>query len=308
MKVSCSKTEYMCVNEREGSETVRLQGEEVKKVQEFKYLESTVQSNGEWAKEFSSLEELSEHQEISRIVALLTQKALEWAQVMGARPNVPEIEGCSPVNFFGVFCFLPSSVVNRQQQQAAFFLLSDALMSLVTQVSEATHGVRVQKEELRQVEPGDYVYVKVFKRKHWSQPRREGPFKLPSHMTWGKPGQSLPKKRPSQYVGAAEVGQEAQGQSEHRCNLFTLQEKTREQYGAWHLQGSGASKFDEIIATGRPFARMDQDAKESIVCKAYVASTEIRVQDFEDPEGLPIEFLFFARTCCVLVRAQTIGG
>ncbi|KAK3557179.1 hypothetical protein QTP70_024693 [Hemibagrus guttatus] len=51
MKVSRSKTEYMCVNEREGSETVRLQGEEVKKVQEFKYLGSTVQSNGECAKE-----------------------------------------------------------------------------------------------------------------------------------------------------------------------------------------------------------------------------------------------------------------
>ncbi|KAK3532300.1 hypothetical protein QTP86_016064, partial [Hemibagrus guttatus] len=51
MKVSHSKTEYMCVNEREGSGTVRLQGEEVKKVQEFKYLGSTVQSNGECAKE-----------------------------------------------------------------------------------------------------------------------------------------------------------------------------------------------------------------------------------------------------------------
>ncbi|KAK3506345.1 hypothetical protein QTP70_005034 [Hemibagrus guttatus] len=32
MKVSRSKTEYICVNEREGSGTVRLQGEEVKKV------------------------------------------------------------------------------------------------------------------------------------------------------------------------------------------------------------------------------------------------------------------------------------
>ncbi|KAK3543296.1 hypothetical protein QTP70_014041 [Hemibagrus guttatus] len=51
MKVSRSKTEYMCVNEREGSGTVSLQGEEVKKVQEFKYLGSTVQSNGECAKE-----------------------------------------------------------------------------------------------------------------------------------------------------------------------------------------------------------------------------------------------------------------
>ncbi|KAK3548924.1 hypothetical protein QTP70_021691 [Hemibagrus guttatus] len=51
MKVSGSKTEYMCVNEREGSGTVRLQGEEVKKVQEFKCLGSTVQSNGECGKE-----------------------------------------------------------------------------------------------------------------------------------------------------------------------------------------------------------------------------------------------------------------
>ncbi|MCJ8736398.1 hypothetical protein PDJAM_G00257470 [Pangasius djambal] len=51
MKVSRSKTEYMCVNEREGSGTVRLQGEEAKKVQEFKYLGSTVQSNGECGKE-----------------------------------------------------------------------------------------------------------------------------------------------------------------------------------------------------------------------------------------------------------------
>ncbi|KAK3508727.1 hypothetical protein QTP70_004272 [Hemibagrus guttatus] len=51
MKVSHSKTEYMCVNEREGSGTVRLQGEEVQKVQEFKYLGSTVQSNGECGKE-----------------------------------------------------------------------------------------------------------------------------------------------------------------------------------------------------------------------------------------------------------------
>ncbi|KAK3518215.1 hypothetical protein QTP70_033908 [Hemibagrus guttatus] len=55
MKVSRSKTEYMCVNEREGSGTVRLQGEEVKKVQEFKYLGSTVQSNGECGKEVKKL-------------------------------------------------------------------------------------------------------------------------------------------------------------------------------------------------------------------------------------------------------------
>ena len=51
MKVSRSKTEYMCVNERDPSGTVRLQGAEVKKVQDFKYLGSTVQSNGECGKE-----------------------------------------------------------------------------------------------------------------------------------------------------------------------------------------------------------------------------------------------------------------
>ncbi|KAF7708178.1 hypothetical protein HF521_017235, partial [Silurus meridionalis] len=36
MKVSRSKTEYMCVNEREGSGGVRWQGEEVEKVEEFR--------------------------------------------------------------------------------------------------------------------------------------------------------------------------------------------------------------------------------------------------------------------------------
>ncbi|KAK3546639.1 hypothetical protein QTP70_031433, partial [Hemibagrus guttatus] len=49
--IKVSRSKYMCVNEREGSGTVRLQGEEVKKVQEFKYLGSTVQSNGECGKE-----------------------------------------------------------------------------------------------------------------------------------------------------------------------------------------------------------------------------------------------------------------
>ena len=47
MKVSRSKREYMCVNEKGDSGTVRLQGTEVVKVDEFKYLGSTVQSNGD---------------------------------------------------------------------------------------------------------------------------------------------------------------------------------------------------------------------------------------------------------------------
>ena len=46
MKVSRSKTEYMCVNERGDGEMVLLQGFEVPKVKEFSYLGSTVQYNG----------------------------------------------------------------------------------------------------------------------------------------------------------------------------------------------------------------------------------------------------------------------
>ena len=37
----------MCVNEREGGGMVQMQGVEVGKVDGFKYLGSTVQSNGE---------------------------------------------------------------------------------------------------------------------------------------------------------------------------------------------------------------------------------------------------------------------
>ena len=47
MKVNRRKTEYMCVNERQVKGTVKMQGEEVAKVEDFKYLGSTVQSNGE---------------------------------------------------------------------------------------------------------------------------------------------------------------------------------------------------------------------------------------------------------------------
>ena len=46
MKVSRSKTQYMCVNERGDGETVLLQGVEIQKVKEFRYLESTVQCIG----------------------------------------------------------------------------------------------------------------------------------------------------------------------------------------------------------------------------------------------------------------------
>ena len=53
MKVKRRKTEYMCVNERQdnGNGTVTMQVAEVAKVEDFKYLGSTVQSNGECGRE-----------------------------------------------------------------------------------------------------------------------------------------------------------------------------------------------------------------------------------------------------------------
>ena len=37
MKVNSRKTECMCVNERQDNGTVKMQGEEVAKVEDFKY-------------------------------------------------------------------------------------------------------------------------------------------------------------------------------------------------------------------------------------------------------------------------------
>ena len=53
MKVNSRKKEYMCVNEGQdnGSSTVKMQGEEVAKVEDLKYLGSSVQSNGECGRE-----------------------------------------------------------------------------------------------------------------------------------------------------------------------------------------------------------------------------------------------------------------
>ena len=56
MKVNRGKTEYMCVNERQDndSDTVKIQGEELAKVEDLKYLGSTVQSNGECGREVNN--------------------------------------------------------------------------------------------------------------------------------------------------------------------------------------------------------------------------------------------------------------
>ncbi|XP_065652832.1 uncharacterized protein LOC136080147 [Hydra vulgaris] len=51
MKVSRSKTEYMCVNKRADGGQVQLQGVDLVKVNEFTYLGSRVQSNGGSEKE-----------------------------------------------------------------------------------------------------------------------------------------------------------------------------------------------------------------------------------------------------------------
>lgn len=51
MRVSRSKTEYMGLNEKEIRGTIMLQNEEVKKVDEFKYLGSTIKSSGDCGSE-----------------------------------------------------------------------------------------------------------------------------------------------------------------------------------------------------------------------------------------------------------------
>ena len=53
MKVNGRTTEYMCAYESQdnGSGRVKMQGEEVAKVEDFKYLGSTVQINGQCGRE-----------------------------------------------------------------------------------------------------------------------------------------------------------------------------------------------------------------------------------------------------------------
>ena len=46
MKVSRSKTEYLCINGRNDDETVKMEDAKVPRVKEFKYLGSTVQESG----------------------------------------------------------------------------------------------------------------------------------------------------------------------------------------------------------------------------------------------------------------------
>ena len=55
MRVCCRETEYICVKERDPSGAVRLQGAEMKKVEDFKYLGSTVQNIGECGKEVKNM-------------------------------------------------------------------------------------------------------------------------------------------------------------------------------------------------------------------------------------------------------------
>ena len=46
MKVNRRTTEYMCANARQVNDTVKMEGEEVAQVENFKYMGSIVQSNG----------------------------------------------------------------------------------------------------------------------------------------------------------------------------------------------------------------------------------------------------------------------
>ena len=51
MKVSRSKTEYLCINEGNSDKTVKMEDAKVPRVKEFKYLGSTVQESGSCERE-----------------------------------------------------------------------------------------------------------------------------------------------------------------------------------------------------------------------------------------------------------------
>ena len=51
MKVSRSKTEYICINRGNDDETVKMEDTKVPRVKEFKYLGSTVQESGGFKRE-----------------------------------------------------------------------------------------------------------------------------------------------------------------------------------------------------------------------------------------------------------------
>ena len=51
MKVSRSKTEYLCINGENDDETVKMEDTKVPRVKKFKYLESTVQESGSYERE-----------------------------------------------------------------------------------------------------------------------------------------------------------------------------------------------------------------------------------------------------------------
>ena len=51
IKLSRSKTEYLCVNRGDDEETVKMQDTKVPRVKKFKYLGSTVQESGSYERE-----------------------------------------------------------------------------------------------------------------------------------------------------------------------------------------------------------------------------------------------------------------
>ena len=51
MRISRDKTEYLCLNDPAAGSSVKLQGPELAKMDEFKYLGSMVQENGKCERE-----------------------------------------------------------------------------------------------------------------------------------------------------------------------------------------------------------------------------------------------------------------
>ena len=70
MKVSRSKTEYLCINGGNDDETVKMENTKVPRVKEFKYLGSTVQESGSCEREVKRRLQVgwNEWRKVSRVI------------------------------------------------------------------------------------------------------------------------------------------------------------------------------------------------------------------------------------------------
>ncbi|KAM8853652.1 putative transposon-derived protein F52C9.6 [Synchiropus picturatus] len=132
IEVSRSKTEYMCVNERDPSGQVKLQGVEIKKVGDFKYLGSTVQGNGECEKEVKKQVQ-AEWNNWEKVLGVMCDKRVS------ARMKYKTV--VRPAMLYGL-----ETVALRKRQEAGLKLAEMKMLSFSLGVSSMD---RIRKQYIR---------------------------------------------------------------------------------------------------------------------------------------------------------------